>query len=83
MVPTQPATKLISDLRAWASQLASENRDMVSVVGYYVPPQAFGEIRRQLEAGCALSIFSSRRRIALLFREDSFLVVVEGFQLQV
>gem|GEM_PF-2024083 len=34
------------------------------------------------EAGCALSIFSSRRRIAFLFREDSFLVVVEGFQLQ-
>jgi len=42
-------SELTSNVRAWASLLASENRDMVSVVGYYVPPRAFGEIRRQLE----------------------------------
>ena len=46
----QHDTELTSNVRGWASLLASENRDMVSVVGYYVPPQAFGEIQRQLES---------------------------------
>jgi hypothetical protein len=41
--------ELTSNVRAWASLLAAENRDRVSVVTCYVAPRAFGEIRRQLE----------------------------------
>jgi hypothetical protein len=45
---SQLDTELTSNVRAWASQFASENCDMVSAVGYYVPPRAFGEMQRQL-----------------------------------